>query len=99
MQRELGAFERALLISDHYAPFNVMSVLQLENAPAPDILQQALGFVQARHPLLRARIIEKNKHSYFEVVPDLSTPIAFVERTHPDQIGRASCRERVYSSV
>jgi hypothetical protein len=54
--RKLGIFERALWLSDQHALFNVVSVLRLEHAPAPKLIQDALGLLQKRHPLLQACI-------------------------------------------
>jgi NRPS condensation-like uncharacterized protein len=54
--RKLGIFERALWLSDQHAPFNVVSVLRLEPAPASGIIQYALGILQKRHPFLQACI-------------------------------------------
>src|SRR5687768_8059363 len=54
--RKLGIFERALWRSDQHAPFNVVSVLRLEQAPVPKMIQDALGLLQKRHPLLQACI-------------------------------------------
>ena len=56
--RNLGIFERALFLSDRHAPFNVISILRLEHAPVPEIVQHALGVLQKRHPLLQACIKE-----------------------------------------
>ncbi len=36
--------------------FNVVSVLRLEHAPVPNMIQDALGLLQKRHPLLQACI-------------------------------------------
>jgi hypothetical protein len=66
MLRKLGTFERALTLSDRHMPFNVVSVLRMENAPDPDRLGAALGMLQRRHPLLQARI--RNYH--FEILPE-----------------------------
>src|SRR5215204_1165591 len=56
MIRKLGVFEQALVISDRHAPFNVVSVLQLEHPPAPKIVEHALAILQKRHPLMQAGI-------------------------------------------
>jgi hypothetical protein len=56
MLRNLGVFERALFLSDQHAPFNVVSVLRLEQAPVPEIIHHTLGLLQNRHPLLQAYI-------------------------------------------
>lgn len=58
--RKLGTFERALFISDRHSPFNVVTVLRLENPPAPQVVESALRALQARHPLLQAGI--RNGH-------------------------------------
>jgi hypothetical protein len=52
MIRKLGIFERALVISDRHAPFNVVSVLQLEHPPAPNIIEYALTILYKHHPLM-----------------------------------------------
>src|SRR5512138_1103054 len=70
MKRELGTFERALVISNEHAPFHIVSVLQLENAPPPQVLKQALKIVQNRHPFLRARLLQETGRYYFESLAD-----------------------------
>jgi len=54
--RSLGIFERTLTLSDQHLPFNVVSALRLNPAPAPQVVQRALTILQNRHPLLRAYI-------------------------------------------
>jgi hypothetical protein len=56
MLRKLGTFERALFISDQHSPFNVVCVLCLEQAPAPEMVRSALEAMRTRHPLLQACI-------------------------------------------
>jgi NRPS condensation-like uncharacterized protein len=70
MLRNLGTFERALFISDQHSPFNVVTVLRLENPPAPQAVESALQALQARHPLLQAGI----RNGRFERT---SPPLAF----------------------
>ena len=57
MLRKLGVFERAMLISNRHAPFIIVSVLHMENAPTPEVVQNTLGKLQKRQPFLRARIV------------------------------------------
>src|SRR5258706_15659850 len=76
MIRELGIFERALVISDRHAPFNVVSVLQLEHPPTPKIVQHALMILQKRHPLMQAGI----KVRRFERLPTQSLAFKVVEQ-------------------
>jgi phthiocerol/phthiodiolone dimycocerosyl transferase-like enzyme len=80
MLRELGSFERALLYSDRYAPFHLVSVLQLDGAPAPEIVRAALAVVQKRHPLLAARIVETRGRYYFESLPNPLLPLSVQPR-------------------
>ena len=59
MKRELGTFERALIIADKYAPFHSVSVLRLEGAPSPEIVRNALKVLQNHHPFLSARLLQE----------------------------------------
>ena len=65
MKRELGAFERALVIADQYAPFHIISVLRLEGAPSPQIVRNALKVLQSQHPFLSARLLQEKGRQYF----------------------------------
>jgi NRPS condensation-like uncharacterized protein len=85
MLRRLGIFERALLVSDDYSPFNVVVVLQLENAPGPEIFRQALRLSQERHEVLRARIVKSAGHPSFEAIPDPDLPLTVRKRTDDQQ--------------
>jgi len=81
MIRRLGIFERAMLISNQHAPFIIVSVLRMENAPAPDVVQAALETLQRRQPLLQARIVDGR----FERLPSPGFPFTTLERTDPGQ--------------
>ena len=81
MLRELGIFERALVLSDLHTPFNVVSVLRLENAPAPEAVQKALHALQERHPLLQAGI----KNGAFEKSFDQNFLLTFIAAQHEQQ--------------
>ena len=59
MKRELGSFERALVITDQDAPFHIVNVLKLENGPSPHILRQALEILKNRHPFLTACLVRE----------------------------------------
>lgn len=80
MLRKLGVFERALFISDQHAPFNVVSVLRLEDTPETDVLLAALKILQKRHPLLKGRIQIRDKGLWFEMLPDPTFPFRTLER-------------------
>ncbi len=66
MSRRLGAFESALALSDAHAPLNVVAVLCLAAGPSPDALRRALEALQRRHPLLRARIVDRGGRYFFD---------------------------------
>ncbi len=81
MLRELGIFERALLLSDRHSAFNVVTVLHLKQCPAPAIIQKALAALQERHPLLRARIAaHAGRRVSFGPIPNPSFPYAVIQR-------------------
>jgi len=79
--RKLGIFEKAMLIANRHAPFNIVSVMRMQNAPSPDVAQNALGKLQKRQPFLQARIIDRK----FEPLPSLEFPFTVTEYTHPEQ--------------
>ncbi len=85
MLRKLGNFERALLITSRHAPFNIVSVLQMENAPIPDTLRKALEILQKRQPLLCASIQDGKGKPFFEDLPSAKLPFTLIERTDKNQ--------------
>ena len=85
MLRKLGVFERAMLIANKHAPFNIVSVLRLENAPSPDIVKSALDVLQKRQPFLRARIDDGGKVPFFEALSSPELPFRIIKRTHKEQ--------------
>lgn len=84
IKRTLGRFEQAIVLSNEYAPFNVVSVLCLERLPQRDVMEKALSFLMQSHPLLRARVSTKNA-SELTIFPRQAPPIRFVTRTSQDQ--------------
>ena len=85
MKRNLGTFERALLISDSYSPFNIACVLHLEGSLPGQILEQALRLLQARHPLLRSRIDQAGGRPCFTEIIGKDIPLQVIERQAEDQ--------------
>jgi hypothetical protein len=57
--------EHAARYTERVAPFNAVVVLQIEGNLAPARLRPALDALQRRHPLLRARILERNNEFFF----------------------------------
>jgi hypothetical protein len=84
LKRELGILERALLIADQHAPFHIVSVLQLENAPSPHILKQALQILQNRHPFLRSRLLYEKGKYYLAKLVEPALPFYFLPRWNAD---------------
>jgi hypothetical protein len=84
LKRELGTLERALLIADQHAPFHIVSVLSLENAPPPHILKQSLQIMQNRHPFLRSRILYEKGIYYFAKLVEPALPFYFLPRWNAD---------------
>jgi phthiocerol/phthiodiolone dimycocerosyl transferase-like enzyme len=84
LKRELGILERALLIADQHAPFHIVSVLRLENAPSPHILKQSLQVLQNRHPFLRSRLLHEKGKYYFATLVEPTLPFYFFPRWNAD---------------
>ena len=84
MKRELGIFERAQFIADRYAPFHIVSVLRLENAPPPHIVQKSLTELQKRHPFISARLDYERGRYYFETFFDSALPFRINPRSNDD---------------
>ncbi|NJC96928.1 MAG: hypothetical protein FIB03_11435 [Anaerolineae bacterium] len=80
MKRKLGFFERALLISDRYAPFHIVSVLRLANAPEPHAIRRSLQLLQSRHPFLSARLLEERGVTYFASLVEPRLPLKILPR-------------------
>lgn len=80
MKRELGTLERALSIADQHAPLHMVSVLQIENAPPPHVLRQALLILQNRHPFLQARLLHEKGTYYFAKLVEPTLPFYFLPR-------------------
>lgn len=84
MQRELGIFERAQMISDHHGPFHIVGVLRLENAPPSHVVRKALALLQKRHPFLSARLMHEKGRHYFATLVEPSLPFRNPPRWNDD---------------
>ena len=80
MKRELGTFERALMIADRHAPFHIVSVLHLEAAPSPQIVRSALKVLQDHHPFLSACLLREPGRAYFAALSDPGLPFHVLPR-------------------
>jgi len=92
MIRKLGIFEKAMLIANKHAPFNIVSVLRMENAPQPEAVRDALMRLQKRHPFLRAVIINEA----LEILPTKDLPFTTKERMNESQWREVVEREMAF---
>ncbi len=102
MKRELGTFERALVIADQNAPFHIVSILNLENAPSPHILKQSLQILQNRHPFLRSRLLHEKGTYYFAKLVEPALPFYFLPRWNADHwiyIAEVELTKRIDTSI
>jgi len=98
MKRELGTFERALVIADRHAPFHIVSVLRLESAPPPQIVRNALKVLQNHHPFLSARLLQEKGRYYFVGLIDPRLPIHVLPRwndRHWEQLSEVEMGNRI----
>jgi len=84
LKRELGTFERALMIADQHAPFHIVSVLRLESGPPPHVLKQSLQILQNRHPFLKSRLLHEKGYYYFASLVEPALPFYFLPRWNAD---------------
>ena len=102
MKRELGTFERALLIADKHAPFHIVSVLQLEGAPSPQIIRNALKVLQDQHPFLSVHLLKEQGRTYFETLIDPGLPFHVLPRwndTHWVDVAEVEMARRIDTST
>src|SRR5260370_24559398 len=72
--RPLVATERALFTFSRFSPINLVVLVRLEGPELGELLPYALAAMQARHPLLRARITGSASRPCFEISNDAAAP-------------------------
>ncbi len=85
MQRKLGSFEQAWLITEAFTPASVVAVLKIRGSLRPAILEQALLALRRRHPLLRSRIAVRGKSAYLQVEDTPPLPLEVIRRADDRQ--------------
>ncbi len=80
MRRAVGAFEYAQILTDRFAPFNVVIALRLDGNIDPEKLRQALPRLQSRHPLLGVHLVEASGNFAFETEGTPTIPLELCER-------------------
>jgi len=102
MKRELGIFERGQFIADRYAPFHIVAVLRLENAPLPHILRRSIAELQKRHPFLAAHLMHEKKRYYFVALVVPSLPFKILPRSNDEhwiRLTEAELENRIDAST
>jgi len=97
MLRKLGIFEKAILIGNQHAPFNIVSVVQMKNAPSPETLLDGVNMLRSRHPLLRAQVTKEGSRIYFEERKSSNFHFEVQEKTSEDQWQKFAEREMDHS--
>ena len=85
MNRRLGNFETAQVLTDEFSAFNVVTVMKLKNFCSAEIVQKALNHLQRRHPLLRVCIIKKKRKYYFQPITEQIIELSSVQRLDDNQ--------------
>jgi hypothetical protein len=76
--RSLGAMEQLFWMWDQHRPNHFVLTAQIDGRLPPEQWRQAMDLLQARNPLLGARIVEDaTGRARFVPVPDLMLPIRF----------------------
>jgi len=84
MQRTIGKFETAPAVANEFACFNLVGILELENGPRPEVVQDSLNILQNHHPVLRSRILKKGNSYFFDEIEGHTIPVTVAERPDPD---------------
>jgi NRPS condensation-like uncharacterized protein len=85
MLRELGIFERAVMVSNQHAPFHINIVVELQNPPVPEKIKESIRKLQSRHPFLRARIMQMDNQYCFIDNGDHQFPFQVIKRENDKQ--------------
>jgi hypothetical protein len=84
--RPLGTFELAQMLTDDYAPFNVVAVFKIKGGLSAQELRSALVTLQQRHAMLRVRIVQETRLRRFFVDDQIpAIPLIVSERTGDEQ--------------
>lgn len=93
MDRGLFFFERFLTVGGRH-PWNVLLAARVRGPVDPPMLRRALAALQARHPMLRVGIVQKNRRPHFETaIPAPPIPLRMQDRTRPDTWFETVCAE------
>lgn len=81
MKRKLLLPER-IMLGDGATPFNGVFVIRINGTLAPENLYNALSKIQAKHPLLRAGIVQDKKDRPYFTIPEVyhAIPLTIKDR-------------------
>jgi NRPS condensation-like uncharacterized protein len=85
MERRIGKFETAPAVANDFACFSLVGILELENAPSAEVIQEALDTLQNHHPALRSRIHKEGNAYFFQSVDIPKIPLDVEDRTSDTQ--------------
>jgi hypothetical protein len=80
MNRRLGCFETAEIITNEHFAFNVVAALRLADGPSIETLKEVIEYLRRRHPRLRVHVRKQKKRYYFEAEGTPSIPVKILDR-------------------
>lgn len=80
--RKLGLVENLFKILHDLGGMIDVNVVRISGELTPDILKQALDFLQQRHPMLQVHIVELSDGVYFESEGTTKIPLRVLEKQH-----------------
>ena len=85
LNRKLGLVENLFEILHDLGAMIDVNVARIEGALTPDILQQALDWVQKRHPMLQFHIVSSADGTYFQSQGTPKIPLRVINKQHDNQ--------------
>ncbi|TAF07043.1 MAG: hypothetical protein EAZ77_10970 [Nostocales cyanobacterium] len=82
ISRKLGLVENLFEILHDLGAMIDVNVARISGVLTPDILRQALDFVQKRHPMLQVHIVELADGVYFQSEGTTKIPLRVIEKQH-----------------
>jgi NRPS condensation-like uncharacterized protein len=83
--RKLGLLENLFEILHDLGAIIDVNVARIEGTITPDIVQQALYFVQKRHPMLQVHIVESADGFYFQSEGTPEIPLRVIDKQYEEQ--------------
>ena len=90
------------MVTDGHAPFHIVSVLQLQGAPFPQTVRNALKVLQDHHPFLSVHLLKEQGRIYFETLMDPGLPFHVLPRwndAHWAEVAEVEMGNRIDAST